>query len=75
MGLNEKMTILLNIHTDSKLISFYPFYGLVLFIHPYGTPHYMPTHTESMGLQTGMYTTVDIGLTEVGTPYECCPSQ
>jgi len=65
LGLNQKMTILLNIHSDKKLISYYPFYGLVLFIHPYGTPHYMTTHTDSMGLQTGIYTSVDIALTEV----------
>lgn len=62
---DETLTILLNIHADYKLISYYPFYGIVLYIHPYGTPHYLAEHTESMGLQTGKFTTVDIELTEV----------
>ena len=62
---DETLTMLLNIHAGYKLVSYYPFYGLVLYIHPYGTPHHLASHTDSIGLQSGMFTTVDIGLTEV----------
>lgn len=61
----ETLTMLLNIHARNKLVSFYPFYGLVLYIHPYGTPHQLSSHTDSIGLQSGMFTSVDIGVTEV----------
>ena len=64
-SIDQRLTLLINIHADYKLISYYPFYGLIIFIHPYGTPHHLTTHTDSIGLQTGMYTAVDIGLTEV----------
>ena len=62
---DETLTMLLNVHTQLKLISYYPFYGVVLYIHPYGTPHHLTQYTDSIGLQTGMFTTVDIELTEV----------
>lgn len=63
---DETLMMLLNIHADYKLVSYYPFYGLVLFIHPYGTPHHLTEYTESLGLQNGMFTTINIELTEVG---------
>lgn len=57
--------MLLNLHANHKLISYYPFYGLVLYIHPYGTPHHLAAHTDSVGLQSGIFTTVEIERTEV----------
>ena len=68
--IDEKLTLLLNIHTNYKLVSYYPFYGIILFVHPYGTPHYLTPHTESMGLQTGLFTSINIGLKEV-TYFSC----
>lgn len=62
---DQTLTMLLNIHAEHKLISYYPFFGVVLYIHPYGTPHHLSAHTDSIGLQTGMFTIVDIELTEV----------
>ena len=57
--------MMLNIHSDYKLISYEPFYGVVLYIHPYGTPHQLVQYTDSMGLQTGMFTSLQIELTQV----------
>lgn len=61
----ETLTMLLDIHRDHKLASYYPFYGIVLYIHPYGTPHYLASYTDTIGLQAGMFTTIELSQTQV----------
>ena len=61
----RKLTMLLNIHADYKLVSYEPFYGVVIYVNPYGTPHQLTKYTDSIGLQTGIFTSIQFELTQV----------
>ena len=60
VGMRDGLDMVFNIDADNSMISNYPFQGLELLIHPFGTPHFIQEYTDVVVLQPGTMNIITI---------------
>ena len=68
-GLNSGLSLFLNTHTNALATGAIPFQGLAVFIHPYGTEHFLSTFTSTFVIQPGSIHLVNVREIQVNISY------
>ena len=68
-GLNSGISLFLNTHAKAMATGAVPFQGLAVFIHPYGTAHFLSAYTSTFVIQPGSMHLVYVREIQVNTIY------
>ena len=60
-GFRGGLQLFLNIHSNDMINAYFPFQGIAVIIHPYGTPHFLSTFTSTISVSPGSLNVINVG--------------